>query len=272
MIDTHVHVACPNRSAYPRAGSGVGSDWHELGGDPAEVLSEVWAGGVDAAVVVQAVGVYRDDWRCAADTVAADPARLAFVPAVVLPGRGAAGRIRAMSSAPVRPVGLRLFAIGADVEAFDSAEADGWIDACVSVGAVPVVTAFPHHLAGLARLARRHREVTMVLDHAGFPERGPGLDHVLDSDNVVLKITTHVLDHQPDPAGWLARLRDHVGTGRLCWGSDHPQHPGSYRAKLATLDRAIARWSTIDRAEFTDHTARTTFGLADAFGEGQNAT
>ncbi len=257
MIDTHVHVAHTDRARYPRcAETGIGSDWHRDPPGPSEQMAEILASGIDRVVVVQALGVYGNDNRCAADTVAADPTRLSLVAGLRVPA--AASELRRLLDGLATPAsGVRLFGIGADPEWADGA--DPLIEVCAAASITPVVTLFGHQLAALRRLAARHPDVPIVIDHCGFPERGPGLADAEAASNVVLKVTSHVLDHQPEPAVWLAALRDRVGAHRLCWGSDHPQHPGTYAVKLAALGRAVAGWSAADRERFLDRTAAQLF-------------
>lgn len=257
MIDTHVHVAHADQTRYPRcAETGLGSGWRDSARPPTEQVAEILASGIDRVVIVQALGVYGDDNRCAADTVASDPTRMCLVAGLRVPA-GVSELRRLLSGLAMPASGVRLFGIGADPEWADGA--DPLIEVCAAAAVTPVVTLFGHQLAGLSRLAARHPELPIVVDHCGFPERGPGLAAAEAASNLVLKVTSHVLDHQPAPAVWLAELRDRVGAHRLCWGSDHPQHPGTYAAKLTTLRRAVAGWSTADREQFLDGTAAQLF-------------
>src|SRR4051794_35874290 len=84
-VDAHVHVASADRARYPLAPSGVGSPWFHANdvGTP-DLLLALDRGGVERAVIVQAVGAYGYDCAYALDSVRAHPDRLALVGSVDL--------------------------------------------------------------------------------------------------------------------------------------------------------------------------------------------
>ena len=180
--------------------------------------------GVERAVVVQAVGPHGFDNTYAAAAVAAHPGRLAFG-AAVEPGE----------PAPPGCAGVRLFGVAGD---------DAWLDDGRGAATWPtaptiVVTLFRDALPRLRRLVEAHPGVPVAIDHCGFPDGdlGPVLA-LADLPPVHLKVSSHVLAPEPDPAAFVARLTEAYGPDRLCWGSDHPQHGGDYGELVALGRRA----------------------------------
>jgi L-fuconolactonase len=223
--------------------------------------------------VVQAVGVYGHDCRCAAASVAEAPDQLAFVGSVDLDGPDPVGAVARLATLGPRLAGVRLFGVAGDREAPPAWLVDGRVDAVVEaageLGAVVVPCLFPVALPALAEVAGAHPQVPMALDHCGFPDldaRGPwnAFAAVAEVPSVACKVTSYVLEaaerDDGDPAPTLERLVEQVGADRLCWGSDHPQdqrHP--YAGKVALLERAARHLDGATRHAVTDGTARRLF-------------
>jgi predicted TIM-barrel fold metal-dependent hydrolase len=75
-----------------------------------------------------------------------------------------------------------------------------------------------------------------------------------DLPRLFLKVTSHNLDDHGggrDPTSVLDPLAEAFGPGRLCWGSDHPQHGGlAYPDKLALARRAARHLDPAGRDRF----------------------
>jgi L-fuconolactonase len=273
VLDAHTHVSCADAGRFPPAPSpGVGSDWWQGGGGHVTaLLAEMDDAGVDAAVVVQAVGVYGHDCRCAAATVAAAPERLSLVVSIDMDSEDPAAALAALVAAVEVPVaGVRLFGVAGDRPPW---LADGRGDAVVAVAAAAGLTVVPcvftPALEDLRRLASAHPEVPMALDHCAFPDRAPerGWRSVLalaDVPSVALKVTTYVLEaaerDDGDAALALDRLVEAFGPDRLAWGSDHPQdRTTDYAGKVHLAARAARHLAPGDRDALFDATARRLF-------------
>jgi predicted TIM-barrel fold metal-dependent hydrolase len=233
-VDSHVHVASP---AYPARPTGVGSDWWHRGATVEDLLAAMDATGVERAVVVQAVGPYGYDCRCACDAAGSSP-RLALVVAVDMDGADPAADLVALaSSAPVR--GVRVFGVaGGPTSWLADGRADDVWAAAASLGINVVATLFSRDLAALGALVDRHPGVPVAVDHCGFPDPPgtvpPPLLALAGRPEVHLKVTTHVLRHALDPGALVEELAAAFGAGRLAWGSDHPQTQGlTYREMVA---------------------------------------
>ncbi len=250
IVDSHTHVACGDDPRFPTHPTGVASDWWRAGGSVDTLLAEMAAADVERAVVVQAVGAYGHDCRCAAAAVADHPSRLALVasldlgPDVDEPG---AALLELAASTPI--AGVRAFGVGADEPDWltDGRGLDLW-EAAASIGLVVIPTLFSRHLPALRALVEKCPNVVVALDHCAFPDMGDGgreLMRLADLPEVHLKVSSYVLEaadrDEGDPAPWLERLLEAFDAERLCWGSDHPQDQRRPYGDKLTLARHAAR-------------------------------
>lgn len=268
VVDAHTHVACADTERFPVRATGVGSDWwHGGGGSPEDLIAALDAVDVARAVVVQAVGVYGHDCRCATSTVARWPERLSLVVSLDMGGTDPASALAHLATQvrPVRVAGVRLFGVGADGAPWlgDARVDEVWaVAGDLGITVVPCVFSFD--LDAVGEVAARHPHVPVAVDHCGFPDRegadGWAAVHRLAAvASVSLKVTSYVLEaaerDEGDPAPVVDALVARFGTARLCWGSDHPQDRSrDYAGKLA-LARHAARH--LDAGQVVDLFART---------------
>lgn len=258
IVDAHTHVACGDDPAFPTHPTGVASDWWRHGGTVAELTGELDRAGVDRCVVVQAVGAYGHDCRCATAAVAEHPARLALVLSIDMEADDPAGAMaEIMGSLPVAPAGVRLFGVGPvePVWLSDGRAAAVW-DLAAELGTTLVPTLFTSHLPALAAVIEGRPEVPVALDHCAFPDMGaagePAVLRLADLPEVHLKITSYVLEmadrNEGDPAPIVERLTSAFGASRLCWGSDHPQDQRStYAGKVELAHQATRNLGPAER-------------------------
>jgi L-fuconolactonase len=260
IVDTHVHVACAETLRYPRSPRGVGSDWwRDDDRGAASLLAALDAAQVDRAVVVQAVGPYGYDCRCAMDAVAEHPDRLALVVAVDPDSPSPAGALEELA-AEGQVAGVRVFCVGGGHPAWleDGRAAAVW-DVAGAMGITVVPTVWPRHLQSVRALAASRPSVPVALDHAGFPDLPLADDApvltLADLPSVHLKVSSHVLEGVPDPAALVDRLCSVFGADRLCWGSDYPQTSSRYEELVALGRAAAAGLAPADREAFLGGTA-----------------
>jgi len=94
VTDAHVHVVSSDPRRYPRNPGPFGRDWwsgREV--DAGRVAADLAGVGVERAVVVQAVGPYRNDNSYARDVVAASDGRFALVAAIDTDGSDPAAEL-----------------------------------------------------------------------------------------------------------------------------------------------------------------------------------
>ncbi|MCB1027686.1 MAG: amidohydrolase family protein [Microthrixaceae bacterium] len=245
LVDAHVHVASSDEDAFPRQPTGAGSDWwrHESGVE--RLHQNLEASGVEGAVVVQAVGVYGYDCTYAASVTADDPA-LAFVGAIDLSGDDIEADFRTLARHD-HLGGVRLFGVGAaNAEWLTNGTGQLVWSLAAEVGCTLVPTIFSDGLPALRTLMERTPEVVVAIDHCAFPGfAGPGamdnLAALAEVPSLHLKVSSHNLDGEGDPARFVDTLAEAYGPTRLCWGSDHPQHQSKTYPQLVELARHAAR-------------------------------
>lgn len=267
MIDTHVHVVAQDRVRYPLSRvRHPGHEWVDRAPGVDALLTELddGDGALTEAVLVQPSGAYGTDNSYTVDAAASDP-RLAAVAIVDMTASGRAAEVERLIGLGIR--GLRLFSIPTPAISWldDPATDEVW-ELVADAGAAMGVCVLPPELDLVARVARRHRDQMLVLDHCGFDELTPsgvgdGLIPLAELDNVVLKVTSHVIDHWVD-AGWpldelFPSLADRFGASRLVWGSDFAQtHDRSHRELVKLGEQALDALRPADRQLVADDTAR----------------
>lgn len=268
IVDSHVHVASPDTAKFPRQPTGVGSDWWRQGGTVESLVATLDANHVERAVIVQAVGVYGYDCRCAMSAAAANPRRLTFVGAIDMDASDPVADLDMLAgSAMLR--GVRLFGVKGEPRWLTDGRADAVCELCAELDIPIVPTLFPSQLGALADLATRHREVGVALDHCGFVDtREPAtavatLAPFTELPSVTLKVTSHLLhaaSEAGDPARFVDQLVAAFGAGRVCWGSDFPQHQTlTYAEMLQLAHRAARHLTPPDRERFFAATSARTF-------------
>jgi len=253
LLDAHLHAVAPDGDAYPLAPAGLpGDSWVTARpASVADLAGDLAAAGVAGGVLVQPVGAYGFDNFYCVDAAVVDPRFAAQVVvdqtapdrSAVLAGwadRGAGG-VRFFDIPPAGPAWL-------GAPGFDEV-----VDACLDAGLRMACCVLPEGLDAVGRLLDQVADrAPVVLDHCGFVDLEANglvaLTRLADRGDLVVKMTSHVLAGLSDPAGTVARLVAAVGADHVCWGSDHPQHEGTYAAKVLMAHDAAAALSD-DQAE-----------------------
>lgn len=215
--------------------------------------------------MVQAIGAYGYDCSYAIDAVATTPERLALVVAVDMAGDDPpAALVGLVDRAPVRAV--RVFGVGrADPAWLTDGRGMAVWEAARHLGIGTVPTLWGRDLPALRPLIEAFPDVTVAIDHCGFPDLSDGppyadlakLRTLADLPAVHVKVSTHVLEPLDDPADLVDALARDFGAGRLCWGSDHPQtHSMTYAAMVDLGRRAARRLAREEQESFLAGTAR----------------
>ncbi len=248
IVDTHVHVVAADQDRYPLRPTGIGLDWfREAPVTVEDFLDLMAAAGVDRAVLVQPMSAYGFDNRYVIDSAQTHSQRLASV--VILDTvDDTARRLRAMWSEGVS--GVRLFAIGnPTLSRIDDPKAVGIWEVAAELELPVVVTILSNQLPELRAMLERFPEVTVALDHCGFPDLSGGPPYSKATDffelaplpNLNLKVSCHLLE-QAESTGDARDLVEHLaaafGADRLLWGSDYPQTHDRPYAALVELGRA----------------------------------
>ena len=229
VVDTHVHVVSDDLDRYPLRPAGIGSDWFLTRPVTAERLVELMDdAGVERAALVQAVGAYGTDNAYTVDAARARPDRFTAVVVIDVDDDPVA-RLGALHAGG-GVTGVRLFAIGRTW--LDDARTYPLWRAAHGLGLTVVVTILPDQIGQLDAALDAHPGVPVALDHCAFADAA-ALAPLARHGNLRLKVTPHVVEHMDD-------LVATFGRDRLLWGSDFPQHEGTYAALTELGRRAFA--------------------------------
>src|SRR5690349_19004400 len=299
LFDTHAHVLSADRERYPYSTlrGGAKPPVNPVVFTVEDLVRAMDAGGVDHACIVQRATLYGYDNRYALDAVAAHPAR--FVPIVVLDAQDPASPALLKGLAEKRRLGgLRIVApelTEKDTAWLDSEEALVlWKTASELALPVTVILYRRNNEAGRAALlavARRFRDVPILIDHVGVPHASTpetryaasqGINYVVppppgfgiaesvaefaELGHVHFKVTDinfdRLEDAHFDSAAFVRALADRFGASRLLWGSDVGQSPAPYAEKIERLHGSARLLSSAERAAFFGGTAHRLYGKA----------
>jgi predicted TIM-barrel fold metal-dependent hydrolase len=255
IVDTHVHIASPDRERYPLRPGGVGSAWfHAADADAEHLLALMDRHGVDRTVVVQAVGAYGYDCAYAIDAVRAHPDRLVLVGSVDMDGDDPAAALAGLAAGAGDLLrGVRVFGVlGHEPVWLRDRRADEVWELAGRLGITVVPTIFPDMIEHLGAVVARHPGTVTALDHCAFVDLAPGhpfpaagpLLALAGLPGLHLKVSSHLLGHaraHGDPAALVDRLAETFGAHRLAWGSDHPQTQDLTYDRMLDLARHSAR-------------------------------
>jgi predicted TIM-barrel fold metal-dependent hydrolase len=234
VTDAHVHVVSSDTDRFPLRPGGPGRDWWTgRSVDAAAIAHDLDAVGVARAVLVQAVGPYRNDNRYARHAVAESGGRFALVAAIDPDGDDPAAELAELASGG-DVAGVRVAAFTDGAPWLSDGRGPAIWDAAAQHRVNLVVACLAHQLPAVARLASGRPDVLVALDHCAFPDleggppyhRAAPLLELAALPALYLKLTTIVL-RSSEPAGdrraFVARIVAEFGADRIAWGSDHPQ-------------------------------------------------
>jgi L-fuconolactonase len=273
-IDTHTHVASDDHTRYPIRPTDLGRQWWtEPGHDASALLSHMDEHGIDRGMLVQPIGAYGYDNQYLLDAVATHQPRLSGVPAIDVDDKATGAReltaaIRNIAETP-NVAAVRFFAVAPGSSWTEDLDRRSVAFKAARDGNLPVVvTAFEPQVDHLAPVFRT-MEVSVALDHCGFPELSEGrvtsgapLLALKDVSHLALKVSTHLLldaAKDGDPVALVTQLADVFGVDRLVWGSDYPQTGADYAGLLAIAEAAAATLSESARQLFFGGNAARVF-------------
>jgi predicted TIM-barrel fold metal-dependent hydrolase len=243
IVDTHTHVVAPDERAYPLSPRPLSGEWYRKAPCSAEgLLERMDASGVDRAILVQALGAYSYDNRYATDSAAAHPDRFVAACCVDPEADDPVGELSFQVEARGAQ-GVRLFAISKGASWLAEERSFPLWERAAELGAHVIVTILGHQLDELRQVLERFPEISVSLDHCGFPDvADPSpLFAMADLPNLHLKLTTHALDAAAEAfgsaGGFVASLVERFGADRVMWGSDFCQiydRPYGQLVKLGT--------------------------------------
>ncbi|MFZ4584045.1 MAG: amidohydrolase family protein [Acidimicrobiia bacterium] len=259
LIDTHVHLVSADERRYPRQLNGD-ADWvHTHACDASAYRVLMTAAGVTHAVLVQAVGAYRDDNRYCLDAANADPELFTAVAYVDLAATDPVEALRACVDAGAHGVRV-VAAAGPDPVAMLDARVMAVIDAANGLGVRVLLTTMRDGLRDVPALLARHPTMPVAIDHCAFADLSGGasfphagaLFALAEFPYVHLKVSTNALDGARragvDPQAFVAALAECFGAERLEWGSDWSHtHDRSFGELVAEAQDAFSVLDPDDR-------------------------
>lgn len=276
IIDAHQHVWDLSRARYDWLGPAHGPIFRTVTED--ELLPELRRCGVDGVVLVQAADNAEDTALMLA-TAAEHPEVVAVVGHVPLEDPAATAEQLEVLAADPLVVGIRnLIHDRPDPDFLIRPEVLESLGLVAAAGlAFDVVSVLPRHLEHVPVLARRHPDLTLVVDHLskppiGEPDAEPWrtlLARAAEHPRVHAKVSG--LYPGADMTAWttdairpfVAHAIQHFGADRLMYGGDWPVSvlAGGYTAVWEGLAPIIAELSAEEARAVLGETAVRCYGI-----------
>lgn len=254
IVDSQVH-------AWRRGDGDAARDPSGMGVEAPDLLRELDAAGVAAAVVVSPNSIYDNDSAFALETAGRAPDRLWAVGPVDLEAADPAGFVRRWAT-DARAAGLRLvFRGAANSDLVASASARAALRAMEELR-IPLCIWAPADPAVVETVARDHQDLQVIVDHTGVAFSAPMTGTRLEEDgravlelarhpNVAVKLTgIPALSAEGFPYKdvwpWAGALLESFGPRRAMWGTDWTRVRGraSYPESLGWITES----GLLDRA------------------------
>lgn len=253
MIDAHVHLwqLGAHDCAWPTPADGVLHRDFTLDA----LVATLDDAGIDRAILVQSQESARDTaWLI---ETGGGTRRIAGV--VGWADLGDRDAVAALSRHPLIK-GLRPMVQDRAADWYDDPARDAGFAAMAARGLVLDALVRPAHLPALDRLAARHPDLVIVIDHAAKPEDRPdglrdwrsAIAPLADRRNVHVKLSG-LLTEMPREAAApvVGALFELFGAGRLLWGSDWP---------VVTASSGYRDWFDLAQALTPEGDRQTVFG------------
>lgn len=271
-IDAQVHAYERDHPGRPWAGVLHGPS--EVTGD--EMVDAMDGVGVDGALLVSPWTMYRFDASYALEVHAAHPGRFGLIKPVDPGDPGVVDTVAAWADTP-GAVGARIMMLGGVSTDPDDPGVNAVLDAGARHG-LPINLLCWGLLPLVGKLARRHPDTRIVIDHLGLQQPFepppppdpwadlPALLELASHDNIAVKITgACTLSHQPFPYAdiWdpLAQIFDGFGFDRLLWGTDWTRAVG-----LLTYSEGVEAFRVSDRLSDDERRALMGGSLTEIYG------
>jgi predicted TIM-barrel fold metal-dependent hydrolase len=263
IVDSQVHIWGPDTPQRPWRASGHAHVQRATPVTAEEVVGWMDEGGIDAAIIVPPSWEGdRNDLAIAA--ARRYPGRFAVMGRVNPDAPGLRGDLPAWREQPGM-LGVRVTFLGKDVEMLSDGSADRFWPAAEKAN-VPVMLLAPGQGAYLGRVAERHPELTLVVDHMNMSLSDPAVRAgkfdaaIADTaslakyPNVSVKLSaapnySHEAYPFRDMTPHLKRLFEAFGQKRCYWGSDmtNGYEKATYRQRITHFTETLDFLSGSDR-------------------------
>lgn len=261
IIDAHAHLWTLSRGDYGWLTPSLGSVYRDFG--PEDLKAKLDAHAVDRAILVQAAPTVDET-----QFLLSIARRNSFVAGVVgwadFDAEDAPDAIE-LASKDQLLLGLRpMVQDMADDSWLSKPHLSPAFEALSAQGLVFDALVLPRHLSHLAMVARRHPDLSIVIDHLAKPEVKAGRIEPWAGDmavlaalpNVTCKLSGLITEsgtgwRTKDLAPYVRTVLELFGSDRLIWGSDWPvaNLAGGYEAWVAASDELLAHLTARERAQ-----------------------
>ena len=268
MIDAHVHLWTLGSNGCRWPTPDLAPIHRDFALD--DLRPSLAAAGVDGVVLVQSQEDSADtSWLLG---IAADPLVLGVVGWTDLLAENAVDAVERLALEP-KLCGLRPMVQDLPDDWYDDPRLDPAFAAMAEHGLVLDALVRPRHLAALHRLAGRHRDLDIVVDHAAKPDFlsvdawRAAMEPLAACPNIACKYSGLLTEVRPDHAPGEIDRAFHLiwswfGPDRLIWGSDWPvlNLAGGYSEWLGLARLLVPR---TDQAAVFGGNARWIYGLGE---------
>ena len=220
----------------------------------ADVLKEMDAGGVDAAVI-HPPGWDPNSNALAVEAARQHPNRLAILGNFPLDKPESREVIHTIKSCPGM-VGLRFALLQPHQKTWLTDGSLDWLWPAAERAGLPLALLGPDLLKVIGRIAERHPGLKLIIDHFGRPDVAwtnlPDLVAAAKHSNVALKATgapsysSQAYPHR-DTHGHIRKLYDAFGPERMFWGTDITRMPCSWRQCVTMFTEELPWLSAKDK-------------------------
>jgi predicted TIM-barrel fold metal-dependent hydrolase len=272
IVDIHPHAISKDTARYPLDPfGGELSGWARTRAvDGGELAAQLDAAGIRRAVLVQAASAYSYDNSYVVDLAVEHPHRFLAVGIIDVRSPDAAERVnywveeRGMT-------GFRIYSPGEELDAWliDPRTFPAW-ERARALGLTVNIQTGADSYGVVGELLERFADVTVILDHCGWPPADDGPPYVAAKPffdlarhrNLYLKLTSsNFIDFREAGATrpFIERTVATFGANRIAWGSNFPSSPGGLVELRDWAMRELAFLSDTDRRAIFCETALTLY-------------
>ena len=264
IVDIHPHIISADTQRYPHAPLyGIQSLWSkDRPADVDQLLNAMDEAGVAKAAIVHASTCYGFDNSLVADAAVAHRGRCTAVGSVNMTSPGAVNEALRWIDRGV--TGLRIFTGGStkkvDASGLDDPASYPVWEMMNERGLCVCIQTDASGVPAMKALAARFPNVPVIADHFSSPDVGGGpnfqaaapMFSMAEVPNIHLKFTPILLlqfeGMEERVQDFLGLTVEKFGAGRIAWGSNWPNSPGTLKEILAAARAALAGLS-VDEQE-----------------------
>jgi predicted TIM-barrel fold metal-dependent hydrolase len=251
IIDAQVHIWRPETSERPYVKEDASKPHRPVPLGYEDLLREMTAADVDRVILMPPSWEgYRNDY--ALEAAQKYPDSFAVMGKVPLNDPASKARIATWLKQPGM-LGFRISFRHSGTHSFlDDGTAEWFWKDCERYD-IPVMIFAPFMVAKIGRIAERHPNLRVIVDHMGLntqwkgKDLGPGVDVLLEFarfKNVAVKLSClpcYVAEAYPYPTlhAQIRRVVETFGAQRLFWGTDLSQLPCSYRQAVTLFTEEL---------------------------------